>query len=164
MNRLTIVPRGLAEMLELYGDPRGADGNVDPTWYAKSTAVYRLPQPMHTWNGRETSVFRAHVLVGGVIESVMDEIASRMGEAFDEWDFWGGCWWYRPMRGYDALSTHAWGIAFDLNPDRCPLGGLPTDQHPVIAQTCKEAGFVWGGDWHSPWRNDAMHFQAASSY
>jgi len=164
MNKLAILPRGLDEILDLYGDPRGENGEVSQAWFNRWTQLYKLPSQMRTWHGRRTNVFRAHIVVGSVIEDTLAECKRRLGDEWPEWDFWGGCWWYRPMRHYDVLSTHAWGIAFDINPIRAPQGGLPTDQHPVIAEVCKEAGFVWGGDWGKPWICDPHHVQACANY
>lgn len=61
------------------------------------------------------------------------------------------------------LSAHAWGIAFDLNPQR-NLPGNPTPQfishHPIVL-IMKSFGFNWGGDWKTP---DPMHFQWCTGY
>lgn len=167
MKTLDHVPSGLDGINSCYGICRGDEGEMDQSWFAKYTAVYRLPFPMRTWNNKLITQFRAHILIGDVIEEGMQEIADTLGVEWmraERWDFWGGCWWYRKQRGYDALSTHAWGIAFDVNCERCPLGGEPTDQHPTFAHVFKQRGFRWGGDWGKPWRCDPMHLQAASNY
>jgi len=120
---------------------------------------------MAIWGGKRVREFRAHRLVGPLIVEAETRIISRMGiEDYRRWDAFGGCFYYRQQRGYQALSTHAWGIAIDRNPDKAILGGLPTDQHAVIADVYRELGFVWGGDWRAPWRCDPCHFQLARGY
>jgi len=165
--KLEYVPRGLEELIQYYGDPRGENGEVDHAWYEKNTDVFQLPFPMRTYSHHHVTTFRAHVLVGPVIEACMAEIASRLSAAWmahHGWDFWGGCYYYRPMRKYQALSTHAWGIAVDLNPERAPQGGKPGDQHQTIVRVFESAGFRWGGRWGAPYICDPMHFQAARNY
>ena len=165
--KLTQVPRGLDEIIDLYGDPRDKNGEPSMEWYYSHTALYDLPMTMKTWGGRTTRVFRAHTIVGPVIQWCIAEIATRLGVGMmhqEGWDFWGGCWWDRPMRGYNALSTHAWGIAVDLNPHKAPQGGKPEDQHKVIVEVFEDAGFRWGGRWSAPYTCDPMHMQAASNF
>jgi hypothetical protein len=43
MNKLALVPRGLDEILDLYGDPRGENGEVSQAWYNRWTQLYKLP-------------------------------------------------------------------------------------------------------------------------
>ena len=61
------------------------------------------------------------------------------------------------------LSTHAWGIAFDINWDKNPFASvLKTDLPPEFVAEFKRWGWSWGGDWSRS--KDAMHFQLASGY
>ena len=62
-----------------------------------------------------------------------------------------------PNRG---LSTHAWGIACDVN-FASNLPGRKGDIHPEIVDSFKAVGFNWGGDWR---HRDDMHFQFAVGY
>ncbi|MHB1416038.1 MAG: M15 family metallopeptidase, partial [Chloroflexota bacterium] len=70
-----------------------------------------------------------------------------------------------PIGSYDPrdvadsaiLSTHAFGIAIDINPSTNPSCGvtrlcrcfndLITDMPPEFVQAFKDEGFEWGGDW-----------------
>ncbi len=81
-------------------------------------------------------------------------------ELLDPVDFQlaGGCFNARLMRGGDkgfALSRHAWGVAFDVNPSTNQYGDPPTLE-PRIGQIFRDWGFAWGAGWTVP---DGMHFE-----
>ena len=63
------------------------------------------------------------------------------------------------MASGPLLSTHAWGIAIDLN--NHIAGWLDPDgvQPEGIVDAFKKRGFIWGGDWSEQYV-DMMHFQA----
>lgn len=67
-----------------------------------------------------------------------------------------GCWAPRVQAG-TTLSSHAWGIAIDLNVQGNHYGAEPT-MPPEVIETFTRHGFVWGGDWLTP---DGMHFELA---
>jgi peptidoglycan hydrolase-like protein with peptidoglycan-binding domain len=54
------------------------------------------------------------------------------------------------------LSTHSWGIAFDIN---AGVGGPGGTVDPRLAALFQRYGFVWGKAWGDP-----MHFQYATGY
>ena len=78
-----------------------------------------------------------------------------------------GSWVWRDIAGTSVLSTHAFGIAVDINPSTNPRCGvtnryccyfqLVTDMPPAFVQAFKDAGFIWGGDWSE--HPDPMHFE-----
>ena len=87
---------------------------------------------------------------------------------------WDGCYNVRPIRGYEKryqtlvnggrddlamkyLSTHAWGLAIDVNAFENGLGKTPKLSKKFV-KCFKDAGFVWGGDFK---RMDGMHFELA---
>jgi hypothetical protein len=65
-----------------------------------------------------------------------------------------GCWAPRVQAG-TTLSSHAWGIAIDINVQGNHYGATPTMPDEVV-ETFARHGFVWGGDWLIP---DGMHFE-----
>ena len=166
MKTLPVLPRGLEEILKVYGNP-DADHNfvLDVDWYVFNTALFELPFPLRlAWGDRQTiDRIRAHKLVGDVIVDALIEIGEQKSV---EWlrennlDLYGGCFCFRKMTNGDYLSTHSWGIAIDLVPHLGPYGKEPLVPQ-FIVQAFKKRGFEWGGDWKAP---DGMHFQACTGY
>jgi hypothetical protein len=74
----------------------------------------------------------------------------------------GGCFAFRPQRTGAKLSTHAWGIALDLNPES-NAQGTAGNMNPGIVAIFKEVGFTWGGEWQGS-KRDPMHFQFCTGY
>ncbi len=77
----------------------------------------------------------------------------------------GGTWQWRTIARSKALSTHAWGIAIDLNVERgyywrWQRPKLPLKWRNVVPQVVVDAfeaeGFIWGGRWL---HYDTMHFE-----
>lgn len=75
--------------------------------------------------------------------------AVALGE-LDDWSYEN-----RNVRGGDAKSSHAFGIAVDVNALANPLGTTGDMPEEVVRQWEAEGG-EWGGDWS---RSDPMHFE-----
>lgn len=77
------------------------------------------------WNkSQKVKNFRCHEKVAQPLTTIYREAAKHYGEAdFRKLglDLFGGCYNYRKMRGGTALSTHAYGIAVDHDPERNQL-------------------------------------------
>lgn len=168
MKTLEIVPNGLEEILEYYGDPRGADGKRSRQWYEDNTEVYNLPFQMRLSWDIETiiSKVRAHKKIGPALIDALKEIELKYGAETLErkhLNYYGGIPAWRNKRGGGELSTHCWLIAIDINPHIGRFGH--TEDAITYPQEFVEAftkrGFVWGGMWDWP---DAQHFQGASGY
>lgn len=99
------------------------------------------------------------------------KIHEPLKDAFDEIEglgfaedviFWGGSFNPRLIRGStDRISRHAWGIAFDLNPQYNQYGKEPAavgENGTVLnlIDVFKKYGFTWGGLFT---RKDGMHFE-----
>ena len=167
MIKLERIPKGLDEILAVYGRPFDDEGELDPGWYARETAVFTLPVTLRlSWNpAQHVTRFRAHRLVGEAMKDAIMSIAAFYGPDFHGLglDEFGGCFNFRHMRGGHNLSTHAWGIAIDYLPELGKLGSTEDAQNypQHVREAFEERGFVWGGNWARP---DAMHFQAAAGY
>ena len=75
--------------------------------------------------------------------------AVSLGE-LDDWSYEN-----RDVRGADSKSSHAFGIAVDINALANPLGTTGDMPEDVVRQWEAEGG-EWGGDWSRP---DPMHFE-----
>ena len=74
---------------------------------------------------------------------------------------YGGIYANRVMRGGRHPSTHAWGIAIDLESERYPLDS--ENRFPdAVVEIFRQWGFFYGGDFKH--RADPMHFQLAEGY
>lgn len=109
----TVWPKE-SELLSYFGQPG-----------ANQTLV-KWPWPLRLSWQKETVItqFSCHVLVKDSLESVAERVLDVYG--LDEirrlrLDLWGGCLNIRAKRGGTALSTHAWGIAIDWDPERNSL-------------------------------------------
>lgn len=120
------------------------------------------------WNvSDQVATFRCHELVAPAFQRVFDEAAKHYGEArYRELrlDLFGGCFNNRNMRGGTAKSTHAYGAAVDLDPERNQLrwgrdkaSFARAEYEPfwriVEAQGLVSLGRIRDFDW--------MHFQGA---
>lgn len=85
-----------------------------------------LPIPFTiAWNTvQKVARFSCHMKVAGAMTGIFTEAFRHYGEqAFRKLrlDMFGGCFNHRNMRGGTALSTHAFGAATDLDPERNQL-------------------------------------------
>ena len=123
----------------------------------------RIPQPRlrHRFQTDVVGLDRSrHKLVAEVFVSVFADI-QRAGLQQELTSF-GGCFAFRAQRTGTKLSSHAWGIAVDLNPES-NAQGTAGNMNAEVAATFTKAGFTWGGDWQGHSR-DPMHFQFCSGY
>lgn len=115
-------------------------------------------------------------LVGPLERALRALIASgRVADAngkVTELKTWDGCYNVRPIRGFERryekiiaegyhreaskfLSTHAWGLAIDVNAFENGLGKIPKLTKGFV-KCFTDQGFKWGGDFK---RKDGMHFE-----
>lgn len=143
------VPDGESEVRAMFGEP----GNPEC-----EAGRVNLPAPLTvSWEpGSTVRRFACHRKVAPHMQAAFDAVyaAGLWGELHD----YGGCYALRKVRGGKGYSTHAWGIAVDVDVARNPLG-KPPKIHPRIVAIFRVHGFVWGGDFKRP---DGMHFQWAS--
>lgn len=148
------------DMRSFFGEPGGA---------ACTNGICRLPFPFKIdWSDvQQVTTFRCHEKVADPLTAIFADAARHFGEAEFRrlrLDRWGGCFNYRKMRGGEALSTHAYGVAVDLDPSRNQLrwgadrAAFARPEYApwwriVMAHGAVPAGFAWGKDW--------MHFQFA---
>lgn len=104
-------------MIDKYGIP-----NQSGTYLAYA----KIPFPLViAWDHSQTvSRIRCHKLEVANVEAIFNDILKAYGQEKIKAlgiDLFGGCFNYRPMRGGNTWSRHAWGTAIDLDPARNQL-------------------------------------------
>lgn len=133
-------------------DGPGDSITIDQEWVDANIVTLDIPR---------LGPFFCHRQLAPYVRSAMQELeATGLAGLIDSEDFQlaGGCWVPRLIRGGDrgfALSRHAWGAAFDVNPSTNRFGGETT--LPVeFGEVFRSWGFAWGAGWLYP---DGMHFE-----
>ncbi len=102
----------------------------------------------------------AHKKVGPIFQAVFADIhKDGKSEHIHSYD---GCYVYRTKRANSkSYSTHAWGIAMDVNASSNPMkkNVKPSESQKVIAPYFERHGFYWGQAFADP-----MHFQYCTGY
>jgi hypothetical protein len=168
MIKLSYVPSGLEEINDYYGNPDpDGDGSYNHSFGKQNLTVFNLPFPMRLGWRSDQWVQKAmlHNKVGLAVVDGLEEMGHYISgdPAYldrNELNLWWGAFNFRLKRGYNSLSTHSWGIAFDINKHLGELGEPPSMPEWIV-DIFEKRGFVWGGRWDRP---DGMHFQACKGY
>lgn len=160
-----LPPHGLEQILSTFGDIYEyicADRSLDDRWQAEFLVRLPLPFPMQlSWDkSRSVALMTCHRLAAPVFAEVFAEI--QKGGLQVKIESFGGCFSFRPQRRGGKLSTHAWGIAIDLNPEENVQGSAGNIDAGLVA-IFRAAGFEWGGGWAGS-ACDPMHFQFCTGY
>ncbi len=102
----------------------------------------------------------AHKKVGPIFQAVFEDI-HKDGQSGHIHSY-DGCYVYRTKRkNSKSYSTHAWGIAMDVNASSNPMkkNVKPSDSQKVLAPYFEKHGFYWGANFSDP-----MHFQYCTGY
>ena len=158
-------PHGLNAVLAGFGDIYAYlrdDGSLDPRWETEQLARAPLPFPIAlSWDPtKHVRSIYCHRRLTAKFQQVFGEL-DRRGLSGKVRSF-GGCYNFRAKRSGSKLSTHAWGIAVDLNPETNVMG-REGDMPAGIVAAFRRAGFLWGGDWGGAGK-DPMHFQYCTGY
>ncbi|HEX6806224.1 MAG TPA: M15 family metallopeptidase [Terriglobales bacterium] len=158
-------PHGRDQICALFGDISRyilPDHSLDPRWESGFLARASLPFaiPLSWDKSRFVAQIKCHKLLADTLAAVFARI--HCAGLQQEITSFGGCFCFRPQRTGTKLSTHAWGIAVDLNPETNAQATQGSMNAGVIA-IFKDAGFQWGGDWQGR-LCDPMHFQFCSGY
>ena len=76
-----------------------------------------------------------------------------------EFKTYDGCLNVRYVRGTKQVSTHAYGLAIDINAAQNPLGQEHSNFSTQFVKCFTDCGFTWGGNFSG--RKDNMHFSYA---
>jgi hypothetical protein len=158
-------PHGVEEIIATFGDIHEyvrKDGSLDPRWETEFLTRIALPFPLTlSWDHKQAvKEMTCHKKLSAVFVEVLSKVQANDLQA--KIQTFGGCFSFRQQRTGTRLSTHAWGIAIDLNPETNGQGTIG-DMDPGVIEIFKDAGFSWGGDWKGKVR-DPMHFQFCSGY
>lgn len=124
--RVLAPPHRLDELVATFGDIfdyRHEDHTLNPIWQTDFLTTVPLPFPLTlSWDiSRQvhtcTEVF-VHIQSAGLRSKITS---------------FGGCFSFRPQRTGTKLSTHAWGIALDLNPESTAQGAAGNMDAGVVA-------------------------------
>lgn len=152
-HRVHIPPKNMIE--SVYGsfsfkdhpDIKGAI-IIDPKWVRQNITKLTLHTGQHVWCHR-------------LVAHEMGELYKKACEVSGYTPTKVAAWVARHMRWDNtrSLSTHSWGIAFDID---WHLNGIrmtdtPLHRHPEWVQTFTDAGWNAGIHWNS--YPDPMHFQ-----
>ncbi len=149
-----------AQIIAKYGQP-GDQANL---------TTITLPFPLRLAWETHTSVSKitCHKLVADQLRAIFNDLLAHYGlQKIQELgiDLYGGCYAKRLMRGSKTKwSTHAWGIAIDLDPERNTLKKTKKTARfarPEYAQMIK-IFYKHGFEGLGPEKDyDWMHFQTA---
>lgn len=153
------VPSGLAAINNVFGQPCSASSNFNQfTWTAEST-VYNVNFNQRLGGAPIPGWYAGN---GGGSTNLYWDIKGTISN--NHWGglVHGGIYGYncRYISGTTTWSTHAWGIAIDLNTLHEHQGHA--HNHTIataISSTFQNHGWYWGLAF-----NDAMHFQYATNY
>ncbi len=138
------VPNGLREIMKTFG--HAGSGNLEKVMAAAGPGGKEIPVSMHK-------------KIAGQFQKAFDEI-KKQGLSDEIQSFDGGYSNRSKASGSGAKSTHAWGIAFDINADKYPMGtsaARTSARFKQIAEILDQHGF-------KQLPTDPMHFQYATGY
>lgn len=95
-----------------------------------------------------------YLIIQPLEDTFRELIASGLHKEIKTFD---GCFNVRVKRGSEGISTHAWGIAVDLNATWNPFRGKVTWSKKFL-DVWRRNGWICGADWSEKSR-DGMHMQ-----
>jgi len=160
-----VPPHGLQGIVDVFGDIfefMHSDGTLDARWESEMLTRINLPFPLPlSWNpDLMVDQIRCHKLLAETFSDVFSKIQRQ--RLCGRVNSLGGCFSFRMQRAGAKLSTHAWGIAIDLNTRTNPQGTSGAMDANII-EIFRDVGFTWGGNWLGK-RRDPMHFQFCDGY
>lgn len=148
----------MSSKVAFFGDPRKAG-------FQDKYMVSIIPPFQMYYEKHPLKSISVNRKVASSLLRVFNEILDKCGHDQKKIDAlgvsaYGGCYNYRPIRGSNNLSNHAFAAAIDLDPENNPLGAKIGKMSPLVVTAFKNEGWLWGGDYKG--RKDPMHFEAVS--
>lgn len=140
-------PHGLAQIQRVFGKP--------------GTQI--VGQAMRAGEGGAMRTVYCHAKIAPVLAAVFDDIHAA-GLSVHIQSFGGGYVYRKKRSKGTAWSTHAWGIAVDINAQWNPMvkkraNMQVSDGQRLLLPFFEARGFYWGGHFGDP-----MHFQYCTGY
>lgn len=129
-------------------------------WQNEAQFCQRVVIPEHiadTWINSATGTPTHHIYCN---KDIARQLLNALNRIYDRGYYqalntFDGCFHIRDVRGVPGkISSHAYGLAIDINAGSNPLGG-PARMHPEVVSAFEDAGFFWGDRFK---RRDPMHF------
>jgi hypothetical protein len=142
--------------------PPGDDIRILGNWESRNIVDVSVPQLRKVKGAPRSGRIRVHKLVKAQVQAVF--AAWEKDRLLPLVKTWDGSFHPRFIRGsMTTLSSHAWGIALDINARWNPLQVMPPLRGRVgsvreLVRHANELGFFWGGHFS---RRDGMHFEVA---
>jgi hypothetical protein len=123
-------PKDSPETLEAFYGPLvlGASGRPTAKWERENLASFPAPYPLAlSWNpAKKVSRVTCHEKVAAsltcILQAILDCYKTQEEIEKARMHLYGGCYCFRPSRGSNRLSVHAYGAAVDLDPEANPMG------------------------------------------
>lgn len=163
-----------AALNAFFGNPdANGDGKPDPKWEAEN--IIKIVPPYNMVWAFDTDAdgkvddpvagIRVHKKAAPHLMAFLDDVLALYGSqaAIEKarMHLFGGAYNFRLKRGGTTLSTHSWGVAWDMDPERNGFKQpyVPGQSIPMqVVDLAKKQGAIAGVDWTPP---DGMHFQFA---
>ena len=160
------MPQGYQQVLDMFGNIYeyiDDDGCFDENaWSTDMLTMAQLPFPVAlSWDhSRQICRVRCHKKLADVITEAFYAIKREgyANEVITLGDFYN----FRSKRACGKLSTHCWGISFDVNPEINILGTKGSISHELVL-LLQGFGFTWGGNLTGKYK-EPMHFQFCRGY
>lgn len=155
------------DAIKFYGNPSSFGGaQASRPWENANLTHVKPPFEMHMGKIKITQI-PVHYKCADALMAWLNKVWENADKNPDHIHLWGmdvfsGSFNYRPMRGINQLSMHAFGCAFDFDAPRNALGSHNPHLglfHKEVVQPFLDLGGTWGGTWSRP---DGMHFQFAN--
>ncbi|HEU4889190.1 MAG TPA: M15 family metallopeptidase [Thermoanaerobaculia bacterium] len=150
-----LVPARLQELEDELGPFLSLPESGRQRWIAANIVYFKLPFEIpFAGSGTPVKSIQVHRRAVPIFEAVLLDV-ERSG-LISTISSYGGGFAYRPAAGTSFLSSHAYGVAIDLNSKQNPRG-TPGRMDPRLVEIFEKHGFAWGGDYTG--RTDPMHFE-----
>lgn len=186
----TKIPSGYEEIVAVYGNPEGHNGNVNPIWEEKNIVDFFPPYPFIYVNDDGSSFrvnrFKVHKLIVQDLEEILSNVMLAARTLVKKYDgesqttayydarvlqvlaehrcnVYSGAFNYRNKRGQSVPSDHAFGIAIDIDAQHNAFGSQRGTLPDWFIKAFTDKGWEWGGEWNGA-DKDFMHFQRAIHY